>query len=161
MAAERAAAGDTIHYGQAMNLFSPLPPIERERVQAAIVAAEQRTSGEIRVLVLRASVDAPVAEARRQFDRLGMSATAERNGVLILLAPRSHAYAVIGDLGIHERCGDAFWQELAAAMGEAFKRGDFTAGLVLGVERAGELLAAHFPRRPDDRNELPDSMEVV
>ena len=142
-----------------MNLFSTLPDIDRERVQAAIAAAEQRTSGEIRVLVLRSSVEDPVAEARRQFDRLGMAGTAARNGVLILLAPRSHAYAVIGDRGIHERCGDPFWRELASTMGEAFKRGDFTDGLVLGVARAGELLADHFPRSPDDRNELSDSVE--
>lgn len=144
-----------------MSLLSPLPPIDHERVQAAIAAAELRSSGEIRVLVSRASVPDPVPEAQRQFHRLGMDATAARNGVLILLAPRSHTYAVIGDRAIHERCGDAFWRELASAMGDAFKRGDFTAGLLLGIERAGALLETHFPRRPDDRNELPDSVDVV
>lgn len=143
------------------NPFSPFPKIDHDRVQAAIAAAERKSSGEIRVAVLRASVEDPVAEAGRQFDRLGMANTGDRNGVLILLAPRSHAYAVIGDRGIHERCGDAFWKELAAAMGDAFKRGDFTAGLVLGIERAGELLATHFPRRPDDRDELSNSVEIV
>ena len=35
---------------------------------------------------------------------------------------------------------------------------DFTGGLVLGIERAGALLAEHFPRRPDDVNELPDDI---
>lgn len=144
-----------------MSLLSPLSPIDHERVQAAIAAAELRSSGEIRVLVSRASVPDPVPEAQRQFHRLGMDATAARNGVLILLAPRSHTYAVIGDRAIHERCGDAFWRELASAMGDAFKRGDFTAGLLLGIERAGALLQTHFPRRPDDRNELPDSVDVV
>ena len=143
------------------NPFSLLPKIDHGRVQAAIAAAEHKSSGEIRVVVLRSQVEDPVAEARRQFDRLGMAKTDDRNGVLILLAPRSHAYAVIGDRGVHERCGDAFWKELAAARGDAFKRGDFTDGLVLGVERAGKLLATHFPRRPDDRNELSDSVEVV
>lgn len=144
-----------------MNLFSPLPKLDHERIQTAIASAEQRTSGEIRVVVSRASVPEPVAEAKKQFTRLGMTATAARNGVLILLAPRSHTYAIIGDKGIHERCGETFWKELAAAMGDAFKRGDFTTGLVLGIDRAGELLAAHFPRQHDDRDELSDSVEVV
>ena len=143
------------------NPFSSLPKIDHARVQNAIAAAELRTSGELRVVILRTTVTDPVAEARRQFDRLGMAATAARNGVLILLAPRAHAYAVIGDKAIHEHCGDAFWRELAAAMGDAFKRGEFTDGLVLGIERAGELLASRFPRSPDDRNELPDSIEVI
>ncbi len=40
-----------------------------------------------------------------------------------------------------------------------FKRGDFTAGLIHGIDRAGSLLAEHFPRTSDDRNELPDEIE--
>ena len=35
----------------------------------------------------------------------------------------------------------------------------FTDGLVHAMERAGELLAMHFPRHSDDRNERSD--EVV
>jgi uncharacterized membrane protein len=37
-----------------------------------------------------------------------------------------------------------------------FKRGEFTAGLLHGVARAGALLAEHFPRQPDDKDELPN-----
>ena len=103
----------------------------------------------------------PVAAASRHFERLGMTQTAARNGVLIFVAPASQTFAVIGDRGVHERCGEAFWSELAAAMAEHFRQGDFTSGLVLGIERAGALLAAHFPRQPDDRNELPDRVERV
>jgi uncharacterized membrane protein len=135
--------------------------IDEARIVAAIAAAEQRTSGEIRVAVSATAAPEPIAAARRQFERLGMTRTAARNGVLIFVAPVSQTFAVIGDRGVHERCGDAFWSELAAAMSERFRRGDFTGGLVLGIERAGTLLAAHFPRQPDDRNELPDSVERV
>ena len=63
------------------------------------------------------------------------------------------------DTAVHEKCGDPFWTELAAAMTEHFKRGDFTAGLVHGIEHAGVLLAEHFPRASDDRNELPNEVE--
>jgi len=142
-----------------MSFFSPLPKIDHPRVVAAIGEAERKTSGEIRVVLSRRKVAEPVAEAQRQFERLGMTQTAARNGVLILLAPRSRTFAVIGDTGVHEKCGDLFWTELAAAMTEHFKRGDFTAGLVHGIERAGALLAEHFPRQADDRNELPDEIE--
>ena len=142
-----------------MNFFSSLPKIDHPSVVAAIGAAELKTSGEIRVVLSRRKITEPVAEAQRQFARLGMTKTAARNGVLILLAPRSRTFAVIGDQGVHEKCGAAFWTELAAAMTEYFKRGDFTAGLVHGIDRAGALLAEHFPRQADDRNELPDEIE--
>jgi uncharacterized membrane protein len=142
-----------------MNFLSPIPPIDDARVIAAIGGAEARTSGEIRVYVSSRKTDEPVLAAEKQFERMQMTRTAARNGVLIFLAPASHTFAVIGDKGVHEKCGDQFWRELADAMTEQFKRGDFTQGLLLGIERAGALLAQHFPRQPDDRNELPDSIE--
>ena len=142
-----------------MSLLSRIPPIEEHRVAAAIAAAELRTSGEIRVFVSSRTVESPVDAAGEQFVRLGMDRTAARNGVLIYVAPASHTFAVIGDKGVHERCGDTFWRDLADSMAMHFKAGDFTSGLVVGIERAGELLALHFPRQPDDRNELPDSIE--
>ncbi len=142
-----------------MGLFAPSVPIDHDRVVAAIGAAEQRTSGEIRVVLAKQPAPDPVAAAQAQFDKLGMHRTAARNGVLLYLAPASRTFAVIGDTAVHEKCGDAFWAELAAAMTGHFKQGDFTAGLVLGIERAGALLAEHFPRSPDDKNELPDEIE--
>ena len=144
-----------------MNVPSFTPTIEHARIVAAITTAELRTSGEIRVIVSRGKIADPVPEAQRQFERQGMTRTQLRNGVLILFAPRSRTFAVIGDNAIHEKCGDRFWRELAAAMTEHFKRGDFTTGLVHGVDRAGALLAEHFPRASDDRNELPDDVEAT
>ena len=135
--------------------------IDHGRIVAAIGAAEQRTSGEIRVVVSRQKTEEPVLAAQKQFELLGMTQTAARNGVLIFVAPASHTFAVIGDQGVHEKCGEAFWRELAAAMTERFKRGEFTEALVLGIERAGTLLAEYFPRRPDDRTELPNAIDEV
>ncbi len=142
-------------------LFSLLPPIDAVRVQDAIAAAERLGSGEIRVVVARASASDPVAAAEHEFDRLGMARTEARNGVLLFLAPRSRTFAIVGDEGVHARCGETFWKEVAAAMETEFRRGDFTAGLVLGIGRAGALLAEHFPRRVGDSNELPDRVEAV
>jgi uncharacterized membrane protein len=133
--------------------------VNHAQVVAAIQAAEQRTSGEIRVLVSRRSSDDPIAAAQKHFERLGMTRTVARDGVLIFIAPSSRTFAVIGDAGVHEKCGDKFWQELAMVMSEHFKLGKFTEGLVFGIERAGSLLAEHFPRTSDDRNELPDTIE--
>jgi uncharacterized membrane protein len=108
--------------------------------------AEQKTSGQIRVLISHKSVNDPVATAQKEFVRLGMTKSPERNGVLIFVAPRTHKFAVIGDEGVHAECGDVFWQELAKAMTEYFRKSEFTEGIIHGVRKAGELLAEHFPR---------------
>lgn len=135
--------------------------IDQAQVVAAIAAAEARTSGEIRVVVSVREVADAVRTAQQEFVRLGMADTRERNAVLIFIAPRSQRLAVIGDEGVHRRCGESFWTEVVHAMEEHFRAGDFTRGLVQAVERTGTLLAAHFPRRGDDANELPDAVERV
>lgn len=133
--------------------------LREPEIVAAIRAAEQKTSGEIRVFISDKPVTDPVAAAQEQFTRLGMTQTRDRNAVLIYLAPGSRQFAVIGDRGVHARCGDTFWQELTRSMSEHFRNGEFTEGIVQGIARAGELLGQHFPRRPDDTNELPDRVE--
>ncbi|MEO6875217.1 MAG: TPM domain-containing protein [Opitutaceae bacterium] len=141
-----------------MSIFTSLPKIDQDRVVAAIVAAELQTSGEIRVVLARSKATDPVIAAQRHFELLGMAHTTQRNGVLIFLAPRSRNFAVIGDKAVHEKCGDAFWRLLTAAMALHFKRGEFTEGLIHGIEKAGALLAEQFPRGPDDKDELPNSI---
>lgn len=133
--------------------------LDNARIVRAIAAAERQTSGEIRVFVQRGEIDDPLAAARAQFEKLGMTATRERNGVLIFVAPRAQKFAVVGDEGIHQRCGEAFWQELVGAMQTHFKAENFTEAVAHAIERTGELLAAQFPRRPDDRDELPNAVE--
>lgn len=134
--------------------------IDDEEIVAAIRAAEARGRGEIRVHVTSESVGDAQAAAIEAFDALGMAATAEGNGVLIYVAPRTHDFAVIGDRCVHEHCGEGFWREVADAMREHFRGGRFTEGIVAGVARTGDVLARFFPRVAgrDDRNELPDSI---
>jgi uncharacterized membrane protein len=121
--------------------------LPHDRLVTAINEAEQKTSGEIRVLISHKAVADAVAAAQKEFVRLGMTKSPERNGVLIFVAPRSRNFAVIGDSGVHTKCGDVFWQELAGAMTGYFRKSDFTEGLIHGVKKAGELLAEHFPRK--------------
>jgi uncharacterized membrane protein len=120
--------------------------LHHDSVVVAIRDAEHKTTGEIRVSISPKHVDDPVATAQTEFLRLGMSKSSERNGVLIFVAPRAHKFAVIGDEGVHKKCGDVFWQELAKAMTGYFRKSEFTEGIIHGVQKAGELLAEHFPR---------------
>lgn len=133
--------------------------LDDRRIVAAIAESERHTSGQIRVFISEKQVEDALVRAKARFLKLGMDKTRDRNAVLIYFAPRSHQFAVVGDEGVHARCGDAFWRQLTAAMSEALRHRQFTEAVVLAVEKCGALLAEHFPPDPDGGNELPDAVE--
>lgn len=133
---------------------------EQQAVIAAIGTAERRTSGEIRVHLERHCRGGdPLARGRQVFERLGLTATAARNGVLVYFAVVDRQFAVLGDEGIDRTVPAGFWDEVVAGMAQRFRAGDFAGGLVWGIEQVGERLAAVFPPRgATDVNELPDEI---
>ena len=143
-----------------MQTKSFLGALDHQRIVKAIQDAEARSRGEVRVHVSQQAVPDVEPAAARQFETLGMTRTAERNGVLLFVAPVSQTFAVVGDEGIHARCGPDFWKDVAAAVEADFRAGRFTDGIVKGVARVGDALATHFPRTGGaaDANELPDEV---
>jgi len=137
-----------------------LSQLDTARIEHAIANAERASSGEIRVVFHPGGVEDAAALARDTFARLGMTATRERNAVLILVAPDARQFAIFGDEGVHAKCGDEFWREVAAAMATHFRAGRHTDAIVEGVARAGEVLAREFPHRPDDRDELSNAVVI-
>ena len=133
--------------------------IDEEAVKAAIEEAERGTTGEIRVSVSTFFWGDVRKTAEKAFDRLGMTATARRNGVLFFLVPSRRRFVVLGDEGIHEKVGQRFWEDVTAAVSDRFRKGDFTGGLVHGITEAGRVLALHFPREETNPNELPDDVD--
>jgi uncharacterized membrane protein len=132
--------------------------LDSDRIVAAIAEAEKRSSGEIRVHVTRHKPANLEDRAKRRFELLGMTRTALRNGVLIYIAPKLRRFQILGDAGIHEKCGDDFWKETAAELESYFRKGEFTEGIVRGIAKIGDVLAAHFPRQAANVNELPDEV---
>ncbi len=131
---------------------------DEARILAAIRSAEARTSGEIRVHVERRCAGSAIRTAGRWFHRLGMEATAERNGILFYIAVDDREFAIVGGAGIHAKVGDAFWVALRDALRDDFTKGDAASGLVRAIGEAGQRLAEHFPRRAGDVNELSDEI---
>jgi uncharacterized membrane protein len=134
--------------------------IDKDRIKQAIQKAERLTSGEIRVSVSPLFWGDVRKAAEKAFERLGMTATKHRNAVLFFVVPARRKFVVLGDSGIHEKVGPEFWKHIVRTVSEKFQQGDFTGGLVAGVEAVGVDLAKHFPSRAvSDTNELPDDVD--
>jgi uncharacterized membrane protein len=136
-----------------------LSKLDHQRIVSAIRATEAKTSGQIRVYVQRGELKGEaLTEAQKQFRRLGMHQTKERNAVLIFVVPRARKFAVVGDEGVHKQCGEVYWQRLVDTMRKHFQNEDFTKAVLEAVEQTGELLARHFPKTESGQNELPDEI---
>jgi uncharacterized membrane protein len=118
-----------------------------DKIREAIAAAEKKTSGEIRVSVAPYFWGPVRPVAERAFRRLGMEKTEQRNGVLFFIVPARRRFVILGDEGIHAKVGQDFWDKIAAAMAGRFHEGDFSAGLIGGIEAATDV------------NELPDDID--
>jgi uncharacterized membrane protein len=138
-----------------------LQSLDTAAVEQAIARAETRTSGEIRVSIAGFFVGSSRRLAEHAFQRLGLQATQNRNGVLLLIAPARRQVVVLGDEAIHAQVGDAFWTAIAAGVGAHFREGRFTQGVVEAVDAIGDALAHHFPAETGGNpNELPDTIDV-
>lgn len=136
-----------------------LGKLDHDRIVSAIKDAEAKTSGQIRVYIQRGELDGDALDfAQRKFQKLGMQATSERNGVLVFVVPRARKFAVIGDEGVHKKCGDEFWHRLVEGMRAHFQKENFTDALAEAIQETGKLLASHFPKKAAPENELPDQI---
>jgi uncharacterized membrane protein len=131
-----------------------------EAVRRAITEAESGTAAEIRVHLDHRCPGDAIARATLVFERLGMHRTAGRHGVLIYVAISHRKLAVIGDQGIHVRVGGTYWQGLVTDVLAHFRDKRPRDGLLHAVAELGAALHQHFPRDPDDRNELSDEVSI-
>ena len=149
-----------------MSLFSFLFPskpfltdAEQQKVTEAISAAEQKTSGEIRVYIeSRCSYLDPVDRAKELFYELKMYETELGNGVLLYLAIKDHQLAIYGGQGIHEKVGTDFWNKEVQQILSEFKAHHFADGIVHVISDIGAALQTHFPFDTQDKNELPNEI---
>ena len=132
---------------------------EENAIVAAIGAAEQNTSGEIRVHIEATRKGKETLDrAIEVFQELEMHQTEARNGVLFYLAYEDHAFSIFGDQGINEKVPPGFWDVTRDLMEKAFKRSAFAEGLIAGIGEAGRALKVYFPYQSNDQNELDDSI---
>ena len=133
------------------------------RVSDKIKEMEKITAGEIRVSIkekkdfLKKST--PINKlAEEEFVRLNMHATRDKTGILLFLILKERQFYILADSGIHEKVDEGTWDKVRDEIQNEFLTGHFTEGILHGIERVGNILAKHFPIKPDDTNELSNKV---
>lgn len=131
---------------------------EQDLIVKAIKEAELNTSGEIRVHIENYCFGNSITKAEKIFLKLGMQNTKDKNGILIYIAAVSHKIAIVGDKGIHEKLGKAYWDKIVNGIVTSFRTENKADGLAKGIIDCGEQLRHYFPYQSNDSNELNDSI---
>jgi putative membrane protein len=84
--------------------------------------------------------------------------TTGRTGILIYLSLDERRAEIVADEAIASKVEPEVWGKAMAGMLAHIKDGRIGEGMASAVGEVGKVLAEHFPRSADDRNELPDRL---
>lgn len=96
--------------------------------------------------------------AVRQFLAHGIHTTSDRSGVLIFVSLAEHYTEIVADEGINAHVDQSQWDGMVQVLVDYAKKGELAEGYIQTVRQAGILLAAHFPPREGQKNELDDRL---
>jgi putative membrane protein len=118
---------------------------------------------QIRVALLPRRARRAVAHrvAVEQFSIRGIARKKDRNGILIFVSLAEHYARIIADIGIAAQVPQAQWQGAVDTLVSNCGQGRVADGFIAAIEICGNVLATHFPRTADSRDELPDRIYVI
>jgi putative membrane protein len=98
--------------------------------------------------------------ALRGFYEKQLYRTRDQTGVLFFLSLLEHRVWVLADRGIYARITPEELKKYAHLIAYGIKSGNACQVLCHEMEQVGEVLAAHFPIRDDDENELDNEIII-
>lgn len=98
--------------------------------------------------------------AEEEFAKLGIAGTRDNTGILIYLLLEAKQFYILADTAINSKVPENTWEAIKNDMQDYFRKGNFSKGLIHGVEEVGKILAMHFPVKPDDTNEISDRVII-
>lgn len=144
------------------------PPATMHKIEAAIRKSETLHDAEIRFAV-EGSLDLKeLWQDKSSFDRavevfaqLGVWDTEQNNGVLIYLLLADRKIEIIADRGVDRKVAAKEWQRICRAMETLFRKNEFEAGVLAGIDAISKLLVELYPAGKDDENELANEPVVL
>jgi uncharacterized membrane protein len=137
-------------------------------IENEISASERMHAGEIR-FVVEAGLHpyeivfnkTPKKRAIELFGRLNIWDTEYNNGILIYLLLADRDVEIVADRGIHQHVGHEGWEEVCSEMEVLFRKGEFEAGVLFGIDKISEILQKHFPQIGARKNEVSNKPLIL
>jgi putative membrane protein len=88
----------------------------------------------------------------------GLHYTRAHTGILIFASLLERRVVVLADRGINEKVQAGTWDEIVGIVTLGLRSGNACDAFCKAIERCSEILAQHFPRSPDDMDELANKL---
>ncbi|UKB78996.1 MULTISPECIES: TPM domain-containing protein [Chryseobacterium] len=124
----------------------------------AIQSAEDHSTGEIRVHIDSNTENRDAKTAFDVFKKLDMDKTADRNAVLFHVNFEKKYLTIIGDIGIHEKVRQSYWDHLHDYITAEFAKGNYHKALKSAILETGLELKKHFPVEGENPNQLSNEI---
>lgn len=136
-----------------------------DTITKACSKVEENTSGEIRVSIFskrpRKMKNLDLWDiALAEFYNLGMDKTRDKTGILLFILLKERKFQIVADEGINSKVDQKTWDKIASRLSDHFKKGNYVEGIVNTIGDMGKILSKHFPKKPDDWNELSNEVSV-
>ncbi len=134
------------------------------RISDKIKQIELTTSGELRVSFKESRsffhTKKSLEElAKIEFLHLKMNNTRDKTGILFFFILKERMFYIFADSGIHSLVEQKTWDDIRDKIQIGFKEGKYLEAILTGLDDAGKVLSAHFPRKADDTDELSNKVE--
>lgn len=96
--------------------------------------------------------------AQAQFYAQGVQLTPHHSGVLFFVSLAERYIEIVADKGIHEKLGEAHWQDIVDKFVAQVRRGRVVDGFVDAIGACGAAMAEHYPKDPGDTDQLSDGL---
>jgi putative membrane protein len=100
------------------------------------------------------------ARALEQFTHRRHAARAP-TGVMIYASTAEHCIEIVADEDIHEKVGEAYWNDAIKAAAARIRAGDVVGGLIAAVDMCGKALADNFPSDGTPRAAATDDVSEI
>ncbi len=115
----------------------------------------KRTHWLKRWFISRHEMDEEVKEAAvTSFFSEGLYRTRDENGILVFISVFEHKVWILADRGINEKVPKDRWENIVQIIVDGIKQKQQTQSICEAVKKIGAILQEHFPRKPDDTDEL-------
>jgi putative membrane protein len=111
-----------------------------------------------RLIATQRITDAVNSRSLAAFTANGLHHTKAETGILIFVSLLEHRVIILADRGINEKVAPGTWDEVVQILTAGLKSGNACEAFCRAIERCGAVLAQHFPRSPDDVDELANKL---